>query len=251
MKAALSLFSFLTAFVVLSVARAEFAVPALTSPVIDEPGLLTRTDRKEIGDLLRQFNDHGKAQMQVLIVQSLDGTPIESATLKAVETWKLGSKSRDNGVLFLISVDDRKMRLEVGYGLEGAIPDAEAKRILAEQVAPLFRTKRYSAGVVQGVYEVLRRADAEFADAHPAPEGGGMGDNSVIVMVVAFLFILLFIGRFASTGSRYHRGTYGGFGGGTFGGGGGWGGGSSSGSGGGGWSGGGGGFGGGGASSGW
>lgn len=250
MSRVLSLFSFLLVSAFFLGARAEFTVPALTSPVIDEPGLLTRTDRKEIANLLREFNNHGKAQMQVLIVQSLDDTPIESAALKAVETWKLGSKSRDNGVLFLISVDDRKMRLEVGYGLEGAIPDAEAKRILAEQVAPLFRTKRYSAGVVQGVYEVLRRADAEFADAHPAPEGGGLGDNSVIVMLVVFLFILLFIGRFASTGSRYHRGAYGGFGGTTFGGGG-WGGGSSGGSSGGGWSGGGGGFGGGGASSGW
>ena len=99
-------------------ARAEFKVPPLTGPVMDEVGYLNRSDRQELTQLLYDFNRRGKAQIQVLIVNSLEGEPIEQASIQITDKWKLGDKVKDNGVLFLISAQDRAMRIEVGQRSE-------------------------------------------------------------------------------------------------------------------------------------
>lgn len=228
-------------------AQAQFKVPTLTGPVIDEVGYLTRDDRKELMQLLYDFNRRGKAQLQVLIVPDLQGYPIEEASIQITDKWQLGEKKKDNGILFLIAAQERAMRIEVGQGLEGAIPDITAKRIISDQVIPMFRAKRYSAGIVVGVHEILRLADKEFADERNLKEegGGGLGDIPVLV-IIAVLIIISILGRFGGGRGRFYGGGGGGWGGGGFGGGG-W----SSGGGGGGWSGGGGGFSGGGASGNW
>lgn len=232
-------------------AQAEFKVPTLTGPVMDEAGYLTRDDRQELMQLLYDFNKRGVAQVQVLIVQSLDGTPIEMASIAVTDKWKLGDAKKDNGVLFLISANDRKLRIEVGQGLEGAIPDVIASRIIRDQVVPLFRSRQFSAGVVLGTHEILRLADKEFAEQHglqenaPAKDDNGGAEIPIGVIVLLFIIISI-LGRFGGGRGRYYRGG-GGWGGGLGGGGGGW----SSGGGGGGWSGGGGGFSGGGSSGSW
>ncbi|KYG70145.1 YgcG family protein [Bdellovibrio bacteriovorus] len=235
-------------FLSLSVAQAKFNPPALTGPVIDEVGFLTRGDRQELMQLLYDFNRRGVAQVQVLVVPDLQGLPIEQASIEITDQWKLGDAKKDNGVLFLISAQERAMRIEVGQGLEGAIPDIYAKRIIADQVLPLFRSKRYSAGIVVGVHEILRLADKEFAEQNGITEQAstekskGGGDIPIFVIIIV-LIIISFLGRFGGGRGRYYRGGgggFGGFGGGGFGGGGG-----------GGWSGGGGGFSGGGASGNW
>lgn len=224
-------------------AQAEFKVPALSGPVIDEVGYLTRSDRQELMQLLYDFNRRGKAQLQVLIVNDLQGYPIEEASIQVVDKWQLGEKKKDNGVLFLISAKERAMRIEVGQGLEGAIPDITAKRIISDQVIPLFRAKRYSAGIIIGVNEILTLADKEFADEKnlQREESGGLGDIPVFV-IFAVLIVISLLGRFGGGRGRYYHGGGGWGGGGGFGG---------SGGGGGGWSGGGGGFSGGGASGNW
>lgn len=231
--------------VVATTAQAEFRVPTLSGPVMDEAGYLSRQDRQALMQLLYDFNRRGKAQVQVLVVESLQGLPIEQASIQIVDKWKLGDAKKDNGVLFLISAQDRQMRIEVGQGLEGAIPDVIAKRIISDQVIPLFRSKRFSDGIVLGTHEILRYADKEFADENIAAEQSQ--DNSLPLGIVIFLvLVVMVLGRFGGGGGRRLRG--GGFGGGGYyGGGGGW----SSGGGGGGWSGGGGGFSGGGASGSW
>ncbi|XGC81800.1 YgcG family protein [Bdellovibrio bacteriovorus] len=242
---ALSLFILILGFGFIS--EAKFEVPALSAPVIDEVGLMSRADRQELMQLLYDFNRRGKAQVQVFIVKDLQGLPIEQASIEITDQWKLGDEKKDNGVLFLIAPNDRSMRIEVGQGLEGAIPDIYAKRIISDQVIPLFRSKRYSAGIVLGVHEILRLADKEFADEKqltnetPASNGGG---DLPIGLIIGILIIISVLGRFGGGGRRGFRGGFGGFGGGGFGGG-------SFGGGGGGWSGGGGGFSGGGASGNW
>lgn len=223
---------------------AEFKVPTLTGPVIDQAGFLTREDRKQLSQLLYDFNRLGKAQVQVLVLKDLQGFEIEPAAIKIAEQWKLGDAQRDNGVLFLVAAQERKLRIEVGQGLEGAIPDITAKRIISDQVLPLFRSSRASAGIVVGVHEILRLADAEFADANIAPNQAKGGKIPIGIVVLLFIIISV-LGRFGGgRGGRNFRnagwGGGGGFGGGGFGG-----------SGGGGWSGGGGGFSGGGASGSW
>jgi len=222
-----------------------FEIPKLTGPVIDEAHLLEREDHRELERTLAQINQKGLAQVQVAILKSLQGEAVESASIKLVEAWKLGDGKKDNGVLFLISVDDKKMRIEVGQGFEGAIPDVEAKRILADQVRPLFKARQFSAGIVVGVHEILRRIDNEYAQASEDPKiekKSLRGNWMFFVYIFIFIIFTLMRGGLRS-GIRRRHGILGGGG---FGGGG-WGRGGASG----GWSGGGGGFSGGGASSDW
>lgn len=226
-------------------AQTTFDVPALSGPVIDQVGFLTRGDRQELMQLLYDFNKRGKAQVQVLIVPNLQGLPIEVASIQIADKWKLGDKAKDNGVLFLISQQDRALRIEVGQGLEGAIPDVIAKRIISDQVVPLFRAKRFSAGVVLGVHEILRLADQEFADQNNLQDDSSTKMDPIVLVVLILFIIISILGRFG--GGRGHHLRGGGWGSGGLGGGG-WG---SGGGGGGGWSGGGGGFSGGGSSGNW
>lgn len=240
----LRLLPFLFSFLLPFFAQADFAVPVLRGPVMDDAGYLKPQDARDLSQLLYDFNRRGVAQVQVLVVQSLDGMPIEQASIKITDAWKLGEKGKDNGVLFLISAQDHQMRLEVGRGLEGAIPDVYAKRIIADEVIPLFKNRQTSEGIVLGVHEILSLADKEFAaqnnlqnrpEDQDEPRGHRIPLNPIVIII---LFIIISIlGRFGGGRGRFIGG--GGWGGGGFGGGGG------------GWSGGGGGFSGGGSSGSW
>lgn len=240
-----TLFVFLFSFVSI----AEYKAPALDRPVIDQVGILSRSDRKALQDLLQDYNLKGKAQLQILIIPSLEGEAIEQASIRIVDQWKLGSAKADNGILFLIAINDRQMRIEVGQGLEGAIPDVMAKRILDDVVKPLFRGKMYTEGVAAGVYKILELVDKEYVESNHLENPVGESSSGLKEKIKFFLIILVLIFIFAmrvvapmGVAGRRRRG-YAGYGG--LGGGGGWS------SGGGSWSGGGGGFSGGGASSNW
>lgn len=237
--------SFLFSFLILtSGAWAEFQVPALQGPVMDQVGYLSGSDRRELEDLLRSVNSRGIAQIQILIVPTLDGEPIEQASIKITDQWKLGDAKKDNGVLFLIAAQDRKLRIEVGQGLEGAIPDLIAGRIIRDTVVPYFKQGQFSQGILQGTKAIILRADQEFGQQAGIEEQKPEGDSLPIGIVIALFIIIILLSRFGGGRGRYYRGG-GGFGGGSYGGGGGWS------SGGGGWSGGGGGFSGGGSSGSW
>lgn len=206
---------------------ADFEVPRLTGPVMDEVGVLRPQDRQELEAVIRDYNRQGKAQIQVLVIDSLQGLTIEEASIKITDKWKLGTAKQDNGILFLIAPNERKLRIEVGQGLEGTLPDVIAKRIIADTVVPLFRARNLSAGVVVGTYQIIKYVDQEYADQHlsqPEPEPSKGIPGWVIIII---LLLLLFIGRFlpaaafrGGRGGGYYGG--GGFGGGGFGGGGGW-----------------------------
>ncbi len=232
-------------------ARAEFAVPQLTAPVIDEAGVIDRAAEAAVATALRALHDQGGSQITVLTVNSLEGLPIEQASIKVVDAWKLSGRNADTGVLLLIAPKERKMRIEVGRGLEGSLTDADSKRIIDESIRPLFRSGDYSSGVIVGVYQIARKTDPSI-DLAPYLEGKGKrpplaNEESPHRLWIIFILILLFL-IFGRPSRR--RGFFGGGGGW---GGGGWsgGGGNWSGGGSGGWSGGGGGFAGGGASGDW
>jgi uncharacterized protein len=191
----------------------------------------------------------GGPQIQVLTVVNLQGLPIEEATIRVADAWTLGDKDKDNGILFLVSKEERKMRIEVGQGLEGDLPDVIAKRIISRVVTPLFKSGQMDRGLTEGVTAILSYIAPQFLEGREAPsheqiESQGRGSNLSFLFIIglflliSFLRILMGRGGFASSG--YHRG-------GGYIGGGGFGGGRSSG----GWSGGGGGFSGGGASGDW
>ena len=155
----LILISFL-AFV-LPAAASKQAIPSLTGPVIDETGILQTNEVAELAGLSRTRKNQELGQVQVLVIRSLNGESIEEYANQVFHTWGLGQKGVDDGVLILVALDDHKMRIEVGRGLEGAIPDIYAKQITADEMAPYFRNAQYFEGLKKGIYSVNRLIDGE------------------------------------------------------------------------------------------
>jgi len=118
--------------------QAEVPVPALTGRVVDLTGTLTADQKTALEAKLAAFEAEKGAQIAVLLVPTTQPEAIEQYSIRVVEAWKLGRKGVDDGVLLLIAKNDRKMRIEVGYGLEGVLPDAVAKRIISEVITPFF-----------------------------------------------------------------------------------------------------------------
>ncbi len=241
-------------------ARAEFEVPRLTSPVVDGAGILSRGGRTRLEAALRHLKQRGGTQLAVLTVPDLAGESIEQASIRVADQWQLGGASEDNGVLLLIARDERRVRIEVGQGLEGDLTDAHSKRIIDEVITPLFGSGDIDAGVTLGIFEIARRTDPEI-DLRPYLEGGLQSASrsrgrrrsspvsSLFLLLIGVPMALMRMGMFGGRsiyGRRrgYYWGAGGFLGGGGFSGGGG-------GFSGGGFSGGGGGFSGGGASGGW
>ena len=130
-------------------------IPALSARVTDLTATLSAADKQALEAKLAAFEQQTGGQMVVLIVPSTQPEPIESYSIRVAEAWKIGRKGQDNGVLFLIAKNDRKMRIEVGYGYEGVLPDITARRIIAEDVAPRFRDGKFAEGINAGVDRVL------------------------------------------------------------------------------------------------
>ena len=222
---------------------AGLAVPALSGRVNDYAAMISPQAKADIEARLQQFEESESTQIVILTVPSLQGDVIENFSIRVAEAWKIGHKGSDNGVLLIVSRDDHKVRIEVGYGLEGRLTDLLAGRIVQDEIAPLFMAGQFDAGFSQGVASIIAAGHGEYkAKAHP--KGNGSKPSFPL------LFIIMLVIYFISQIFRGHRGGgmgFGGPGGGFYGGGGSFGGGG----GGGGFSGGGGGFGGGGASGDW
>ncbi|HET9554824.1 MAG TPA: TPM domain-containing protein [Anaeromyxobacteraceae bacterium] len=242
----------LAALVALPAAAGALEVPRLSGPVVDEAGLLDRAAVRRLEALSHaaQAAEGGAGvQLQYLVVRSLEGEAIEDYSMKVAEAWKLGTKAKGNGVLVLVAVEDRAVRIEVGEGIEGGLTDVQSSRIIRGTIVPAFREGRYGEGLYGAGVQILSALGAlpkDVARSAARPSGGvrvgGLGFVGLFV-----LFIVLRALLFGFSGRR-RRGFWGG--GGPFIGGG-WGGGGFGGGGGGGWSGGGGGFSGGGASGRW
>lgn len=137
-------------------ANAEVDIPALSSPVIDQAGLLTSAESAEIASYIRKVREQTQVQFQVWIIDSLQGEPVESVTIRAFDKWQLGDKGSDKGLLFLLAVRDRKMRIEVGRGLEGDIPDAVASRVIREVATPYFRQQNFAGGILLSLQTLMQ-----------------------------------------------------------------------------------------------
>lgn len=195
----------LTALLFAPSVQAEFRVPTLDGPVVDRAGLVDANDERELERILKQAHSRGTAQIQVVTVPSLEGLTVEEAAIKIFDQWKLGGEKSDNGVLFLVANQERRMRIEVGRGLEGAIPDVIAKRILADQVTPLFRAGRPSAGIVVGVSEILRHAQGE-AGGEALPSFSKSTNDRWIFLGIFLVFVIVQILRVMAGGGVRPRG---------------------------------------------
>ncbi|MBX9345877.1 TPM domain-containing protein [Chromobacterium vaccinii] len=162
-----------------SVARAELAVPPPTSPVIDQASFLTDAERGELEKQLLDFHQRKGSQLAVLIVPAVDPeTPFDYGT-RVMDSWKLGRKGVDDGALLLIVADSHKTQLLVGRGLEGAIPDIYAKRILQDTLRPLFKQGLRFQGIQAATAQIEGLIDGEKLPepARQASQGGGWGES--------------------------------------------------------------------------
>lgn len=224
--------------------RAEWVFPALTGRVVDNANLLDGATRGQLEQRLAAHEQATGEQVVVVTLADLQGQAIEDYGYQLGRHWGIGQRGKDNGALLIVAPNERKLRIEVGYGLEERLTDAQASVIINSVITPAFRRGAFAEGIVQGTAAMLQVLGGEPL-AEPSRAVGAAGEDGVpvwaiglfiVLVIIAFIFQGLGGGRSGGLGGGF-GGGYGGFGGGRGGGGG--------------FSGGGGSFGGGGSSGGW
>jgi uncharacterized protein len=169
-------------------ALADVAVPPLTGRVVDKTATLSSSDIASLDQTLKDFEAKKGSQVAVLIVPTTQPETIEQYSLRVAEAWKIGRKKIDDGAILVVAKDDRKLRIEVGYGLEGALTDVTAKRIIDEVITPKFRSGDFAGGISDGVNRILRVIDGEPLPA-PAQRQQNSGLLSQIDPFNPFLIV--------------------------------------------------------------
>ena len=170
-----------------ALAQPPVAMVPLTARVIDTTGTLTTVERSALENRLAALEARKGSQFAVLLVPSVRPETIEQYALRVVEHWKLGREGADDGLLLLVAKDDREVRIEVGYGLEGAIPDATANRIIDEDIVPRFKAADYAGGIDAGVSRLIALVDGEPLPS-PAPEAP-IGIEGLLPIVFALSLV--------------------------------------------------------------
>lgn len=170
---------------------AQIPVPPLTERVTDQAALLTTEQKASLEQKLQTFEARKGSQIAVLIVPTTAPETIEQYALRVAEQWKLGRKKVDDGALMLVATTDRALRIEVGYGLEGALNDATSKRIISEIITPRFKQGDFYGGITAGVGQIIRVIDGE-----PLPEprqmaGSGMAELQQYVPIIFMLALVV------------------------------------------------------------
>ncbi|EEF23431.1 conserved hypothetical protein, partial [Ricinus communis] len=163
------------------------AVPPLTAPVTDLSATLSAEQKATLNDELRAFEERKGSQVAVLIVPTTRPEAIEQYAIRVAEQWKLGRKKIDDGAILVVAKEDRAVRIEVGYGLEGVLNDATAKRIIDEVIAPRFSRNDFNGGIVAGVETIMKVIDGEplppADQSRPAQDGAGLTRVLPLVLV--------------------------------------------------------------------
>jgi len=243
-----------TLFLIFTVSAFSLDVPPLQGRVNDHAGVLSSSQTREIENYLTAVEKSTGAQIALLTIPSLEGEALESYSFKVVDKWKIGSSEKDNGALLLVAMKEKKIRIEVGYGLEGVLTDAMSGYIIREAIVPEFKKGNYVLGIAAGLQSMggVITGDTPISAEQINESQKDEGDGGISIFFIIFILVFFFgrIGRYrryrrrgmspmgafflgSMLGSASRGGSSGGFGGG------------------GGFSGGGGGFGGGGASGGW
>ncbi|HEY5826309.1 MAG TPA: YgcG family protein, partial [Cyclobacteriaceae bacterium] len=174
---------------------AQKAVPELWGHRIhDEAHVLSQDTIDALEKELQLYEDSTSNQIAVLLVSSLDGESIEEYSLRVADSWKLGQKNKDNGVLLLVAIDDHKMRIEVGQGLEGVLTDAMSNRIIRNEMAPAFRRNDYNAGIADGINGIIKTIGGEYE----ASDSDGAISDDVIIRIIVGLFTFIILGVFTT-----------------------------------------------------
>ncbi len=189
-------------FILLLLASAALAldVPKLTERVTDLAGLLTPEQIGALDAKLRDLENTDSTQIAILIIPSLEGEVLEDYSVRVATAWRLGQKGRDNGALMLIAMKERKVRIEVGYGLEPTLTDALCRRIIDSEIVPFFREGNYYGGIDAAVTAIIGvvRGTYHATEAPARPAARRTGGRSSLDWIIFLLFPLLWI--LSSTG---------------------------------------------------
>lgn len=180
----------------LAVAHAQLSVPPLTTRVTDLTGTLTRDQRAQLENQLASLERDKGAQIVILLLPSTQPETIEAFGIRLAEAWKIGRKGADDGVIVIVAKNDRAVRIEVGYGLEGAIPDAVAKRIIEERITPRFREGDFYGGL-QAAADRLGRVIAGEALPAPVRQSSSGNPTAGSDLQIFILFALTIVARWA------------------------------------------------------
>lgn len=175
------------------------AAPPLTGPLVDHAGMLSADQAAQLDGRLRQFSQTHGSQIVVLIVPTTQPESIEQYSIRVFDAWKLGRKEANDGILILVAAQDHKLRIDTGYGLEGAIPDAIAKRIVMEVIAPKLRAGDAYGGLLAGVEQIEKLIAGEHLPPPPqgrgqAGQGGQAGEGQFSQMLVIGIVAATIVG---------------------------------------------------------
>ena len=179
-------------------AAVAFDFPALTGRVVDQAAIMTPDARADVESKSKELEEKSSIQLVVATVKSLEGSDIETYANQLFRTWKLGEAKKNNGVLLLVAPKEHKVRVEVGYGLEGTLTDALASVIISSAIVPRFKTGDYSGGITRGVDGIISVLSGDTADWQPKPEvrkDDAASAFNALFPFFLFLFII-FIFRF-------------------------------------------------------
>lgn len=169
-------------------------VPPLRGRINDYAGLIPADRAQALEERLARFETETGHQIAVLTIPSLKGDSLEDFSIRVAESWKIGKKGFDNGAILLVARDDRRLRIEVGYGLEGVMPDAIASRIIRDVITPRFRSGDFAGGMEGGVDAILKVTRGEKLPTRPAPEREASQAASLMTILMITAMLALFIG---------------------------------------------------------
>ena len=187
-----------------SIALAAFSFPQLAGRVTDQANIISGPAKASIEAKLQNLEDKSSIQLVVATVSSLEGGDIESYANGLFRAWKLGLAKKNNGVLFLIAPNERKMRIEVGYGLEGVLTDAVSSVIIRSAVAPRFQAGDFSGGIERGVDAIIDVLSSDTSEWTKRAAEQSMSETidqlAPIILFLLFMFIMIYMSRNARGG---------------------------------------------------
>lgn len=184
---------FLTVFFWTTRAGSDVPVPDLLSPVTDQTGTLDKAAIAALESRLRGFETEKGSQIAVLIVATTQPETIEQYSMRVAETWKLGRKGVDDGILLLVAKDDRAVRIEVGYGLEGVVSDIHSKRVIEEEIVPRFRQGDFHGGIEAAVGRLIGLVKGESLP-EPTPPSVGTSQGGFLDQFLPLVMLFAFVG---------------------------------------------------------
>jgi uncharacterized protein len=196
---------------------AELNIPTFNHAIYDQAGLLTQNEVQTLDEIVLQVREQTKAQMQIWVTPDLQGTSIEELSIKAVEKNRLGDKGRDDGILIVIALKDRAVRIEVGQGLEGVITDYLSHKVVKEVLSPSFKKQQFFEGLAQSLIILAKNIDPKFElkNSNYKPKSRKAPNLQAIIFLI-FGIIVFILNRIGPMGGGHWRGGRGGYGGGGF-----------------------------------